>query len=445
LLVHSLRPHDNDDITDNDDTATALTKKTIMDQLSQQLHPNKSTIQEVLHVSLQILSEGSNNNTNNSIIIIHEPTESVLHLLSHALELSWEDNGFCQLREVLLLPPTPPQSPPYSSSSIHNLATQTITIKQYTNYLSYIHRRLHHEPIQYILEKWDFYNLIGLKVTKPILCPRPETEELVELVLDDIDRLIHDMNIGHEEKIIERKSSRRRIRVLDVGCGTGAIGVAIAYAYPQYVQVVAIDISSKAIKLSNENANYFLSSMRRANEKEQEDDGGDWCLYNAIQCSAKDFTNNKKNEEEEASISSFGTSKLWEMDFDIIVSNPPYIPMKDMTLLTKDVINYESYNALCGGYDGLDVVRDILHRLQEWTSSPTIIADHAVVAEDTNKHSSKRTTPRYCWMEVDDTHPILLEEWLSPGSIESIQHGVEYCDRRKDCFGRDRFVKFRVL
>jgi release factor glutamine methyltransferase len=117
-----------------------------------------------------------------------------------------------------------------------------------------------------------------------------------------------------------------------------------------------------------------------------------------------------------------------------------------MTLLTKDVINYESYDALCGGNDGLDVVRDIIHCLPEWTTSPTMNADNAaVVAEDTNKHYSKCTTPRYCWMEVDDTHPIMLEEWLSPGSIESIQHGVEYCDRRKDCFGRDRFVKFRVL
>jgi release factor glutamine methyltransferase len=264
---------------------------------------------------------------------------------------------------------------------------------------------------------------------------------LVELVLDDIGLLI-------EEQEHKNRRRRKKIRVLDVGCGTGAIGIAIAFAYPQYVQVVAIDISSDAIKLSNENANYFLSSVRRKNEEEQEDDGGGCCLlYNAFLCSAKDFTNNKKNKEEEAGISTFGTTQFWEMDFDIIVSNPPYIPMKEMTLLTKDVINYESYDALCGGNDGLDVVRDIIHHLPEWTTSPTMNADNAVVvAEDTNKHSnSKRTTPRYCWMEVDDTHPIMLEEWLSPGSIESIKHGVEYCDRRKDCFGRDRFVKFRVL
>ena len=448
LLVNSLTLHDNDDGIDNDDTAaTTTTMKTIMDVLSKQLHPNNTTIQEVLHTSLRIFSESSND----SNIIIHEPTESVLHLLSCALNLCWED-GFCQLREVLLLPtPQLSSSSSSASSDTHNLATQTLTTNQLNDYLSYIQRRLRHEPIQYIIGKWDFHNLIGLKVRTPMLCPRPETEELVELVLDDIGQLLmHDMNIvGHEEieqqqqqqQHDSRRRRRRKIRVLDVGCGTGAIGIAIAYAYPQHVQVVAIDISSEAIQLSNENANYFLSSMRRAKEEEELEDGVG-CLYSAILCPAKDFTNNKTKEKTWIS-SSFGT-QLWEMDFDIIVSNPPYIPKKDMTSLTKDVTNYESYDALCGGNDGLDVVRDIIHRLPEWTTPTTVIDDNnAVLVVDTNKHSKQRT-PRYCWMEVDDTHPNILEEWLSPGSMESIRHGVEYCDRRKDCFGRDRFVKFLV-
>ena len=450
LLVNSLALRDNDDGID-DQTAATTTMKTIMDLLSKRLHPNNTTIQEVLHTSLRIFSESSSNNGN---IIMHEPTESVLHLLSCALNLCWED-GFNQLREVLLLPT--PQSSVSSSSSVssdmHNLATQTLTTNQLSNYLSYIQRRLRQEPIQYIIGKWDFHNLIGLKVRMPMLCPRPETEELVELVLDDIGQLfMHDMNIIVNEEIEQqqqqqqhdsrrRRRRRRRIRVLDVGCGTGAIGIAIAYAYPQHVQVVAIDISSEAIQLSNENANYFLSSMRRANEEEELEDGVG-CLYSAILCPAKDFTNNETKEKTSisSSSSSFGT-QLWEMDFDIIVSNPPYIPKKDMTSLTKDVTNYESYNALCGGNDGLDVVRDIIHRLSEWTSPTTTMIDdkNAVLVGDTNKHSKR--TPRYCWMEVDDTHPNILEEWLSPGSMESIRHGVEYCDRRKDCFGRDRFVR----
>ena len=176
-------------------------------------------------------------------------------------------------------------------------------------------------------------------------------------------------------------------------------------------------------------------------DDDDDDDNGS-CLYSAILCSAKEFTNeNKKKEEATSSLG--GDDQRWEMDFDIIVSNPPYIPMKDMAGLTKDVTNFESYDALCGGNDGLDVIRDIICRLSEWTSSP-MIND---VIDKSKKHSSsrQRRRTRYCWMEVDDTHPTMLEEWLTPGSMESIRYGVEYCDRCKDFYGRDRFVKLRVL
>jgi release factor glutamine methyltransferase len=71
------------------------------------------------------------------------------------------------------------------------------------------------------------------------------------------------------------------------------------------------------------------------------------------------------------------------MDFDIVVSNPPYIPAKDMDMLSKDVVGYESDRALCGGEDGLDIIRHIVHRLPEWTNGN-------------------------CWLEVDDSHPSLI-------------------------------------
>jgi release factor glutamine methyltransferase len=114
------------------------------------------------------------------------------------------------------------------------------------------------------------------------------------------------------------------------------------------------------------------------------------------------------------------------MNFDIVVSNPPYIPSSDMDGLSLDVLEYESREALCGGNDGLDIVRHIIHRLPEWMSS-----------------TSSRV--KLCWMEVDDSHPKLLETLLAPGSMESKNYGVEWCESRQDFCGRDRFVRFRVV
>ncbi len=91
-----------------------------------------------------------------------------------------------------------------------------------------------------------------------------------------------------------------------------------------------------------------------------------------------------------------------------------------MATLSEDVSKYESDKALCGGDDGLDIIRHIVRRLPEWTSGN-------------------------CWMEVDDSHPSLIADWLSPGSQESVRLGVECISTYKDFCGRDRFVKLRVL
>ncbi len=341
-----------------------------------------SSIKTALHYAVQALERKS----------VPEPEESVLHLLSHSLGLSWE-SGHRELREVLRLPTMPDAIIETSSPSpLQTLARQPMSKDQCNTFQALLERRIQLEPLQYIVGQWDFHNLVGLEIKKPMLCPRPETEELVEYVLEEVSQLIQRRD----------SSNKDRIRILDVGCGTGAIGLAIANRYHDVVQVVALDVLPEAVNLSNNNAKKFLSEYIGEEEENKLSS-----IYKAILCSADDFTNTQKEQS-------------YKMDFDIVVSNPPYIPSKDMDMLSKDVVGYESDRALCGGEDGLDIIRHIVHRLPEWTNGN-------------------------CWLEVDDSHPSLISDWLSSGSEESKRLGVECVETYNDFCGRDRFVKLRVL
>ncbi|MDN5351658.1 MAG: release factor glutamine methyltransferase [Clostridiales bacterium] len=172
-------------------------------------------------------------------------------------------------------------------------------------------RRSFHEPLQYILGEQGFMGHL-FAVSPDVLIPRPETETLVEWV------------IARLEERIEKAVSDRMVRVLDIGTGSGAIAVSIARAVSK-AEVVGVDISEAAVKTAE---------------------------YNA-----------RKNDITERV--TFGVSDLFsavskEMRFDIIVSNPPYIPETDRETLQREVRLFEPEMALFGGEDGLDFYRKII-------------------------------------------------------------------------------------
>jgi len=270
-------------------------------------------------------------------------------------------------------------------------------------------------------------------VRSPCLCPRPETEELVEHAAADIRRILRSMDLIDKADIMSsgesNSDSRRKIRVLDIGCGTGAIGLALASEFPGRLQVVAIDILGEAINLSRENASILLPP--------KED-------YVVLRASAANFGLGvkKKGVDVAQTVYNYGVdidtnndidiSKSIDM-FDIVVSNPPYIPADEIPHLTQDVLAYEDLGALCGGRDGMDIVKDIVRGLARWWRN-----DRDKGGDDLGTIPLPAPT---CLMEVDPTHPDLLRSWMD--GEEEIKEFVELDNIKRDMQGNLRFITLR--
>ena len=179
--------------------------------------------------------------------------------------------------------------------------TKEITLLEREQYIRNIKRLIAGEPLQYITGKQEFMKLNFL-VTKDVLIPRPDTEILVE-------------------EVIEKAQNIPNPVILDLCTGSGAIAVSIA-KYIKNSKIYAVDISPKVIEIAKKNAE--LNGVKNNIEFIQSD------LFTKI-----------KNQK-----------------FDIIVSNPPYIETKVIKTLSKEVQN-EPKIALDGGEDGLDFYRKI--------------------------------------------------------------------------------------
>ncbi len=187
-------------------------------------------------------------------------------------------------------------------------------------------RRLSHEPLQYILGETEF---MGLKfaVDPRVLIPRPDTEILVETVIN---------------KIKKSFSPTDDVRVLDIGTGSGCIAISLAKLLPN-TTVTAIDISSEAIDLASVNA---------------EKNG----LFDKIYFLKKNFLTDHSGDEK----------------FHCIVSNPPYISNGEYDLLPSEVKKFEPRMALADGEDGLTLFKKIATYASQWLVDGGFVAvEHA--------------------------------------------------------------------
>ncbi|XP_029287029.1 MTRF1L release factor glutamine methyltransferase isoform X2 [Cottoperca gobio] len=213
-------------------------------------------------------------------------------------------------------------------------------------------RRLSRMPVQYVIEEWDFRDLT-LKMRPPVFIPRPETEELVELVLTDL-QMKSGTGVGADNQHT----------CLEVGCGSGAISLSLLKSLPQ-LKAIAVDQSQAAVDLTGENA------LRLG-------------LQDRLQIHHLDVM----KAETVLSLSS---------SVSVLVSNPPYLFSEDMTTLEPEIFWFEDHAALDGGNDGLKVIKQIL------TLAPQILSDHGhVYLEVDPRHPP--LIQRWVEANVEDMH-----------------------------------------
>ncbi|MBQ4544896.1 MAG: peptide chain release factor N(5)-glutamine methyltransferase [Oscillospiraceae bacterium] len=188
-------------------------------------------------------------------------------------------------------------------------------------------RRVAGEPLAYILGEWDFYG-ITLKVTPDVLIPRSDTEALVDCAL---------------------RRSNGAFRFLDLGCGSGCVGIALGVMRNSARGVLA-DISEGALEVAKENVyNNRLSSR--------------------ISVIRADMTS--------APPANLGK-------FDVLVSNPPYITTEEMKTLDKSVVEFEPKNALWGGDDGLEFYRAICENWLDVLNDGGVLAFECGIAQSSS-------------------------------------------------------------
>jgi len=239
---------------------------------------------------------------------------------------------------------------------------QPLVAEELNAFKMLIKRRVRREPVAYILGSKEFWSM-DLKITRDVLIPRPETECLVEVALD----------------ILSKIPSPPSQRILDLGTGSGAIIIALASQHPRHVYF-ASDFSKRAAKLASRNAARHEFSGRIHFFV------GDW-------------------------LTPIGQVKS---GFDMILSNPPYIPSQVIGKLQPEIHQFEPLAALNGDLDGLSCFRKIIGSAYKY------LKPHGLILLEIG-HDQK-----------DDVHKLVSD----CGFYDNFNH-------TKDYGGCDRVVSFR--
>ena len=208
----------------------------------------------------------------------------------------------------------------YFLEMAENIADKEHGAELYQKYKDVVSMRSRHIPLQYITGHQIFMG-IDFIVNRDVLIPRQDTEILAERVLKAC------------QSIFERK--REALHVLDMCTGSGCLAISLKILSKAPINMTAVDLSEKALKIAVENAKKH--------------------------CCEIEFINSNLFE------------KLEKKKFDIIMSNPPYIKSKDIPCLMEEVRDYEPLMALDGEKDGLKFYKEITEKAREYFKAGGIL------------------------------------------------------------------------
>ncbi len=197
---------------------------------------------------------------------------------------------------------------------------ELVNSRELDTFLSLIERRANGEPTQHLTGKQEFWSL-EFEVTPDVLIPRPETEHVIEVALDRL--ALRELRAGRPQK-----TNGEGFLIADIGTGCGCLAIALAKELPA-AMVYATDISSAALAVARRNA------VRHG-------------IAKRIQFLESDLAQRLAAEGAR------------ESAFDLIVSNPPYIPRRDANTLAREVRDHEPAIALYGGEEGYELYADLI-------------------------------------------------------------------------------------
>ncbi len=253
----------------------------------------------------------------------------------------------------------------------------TISDEKFNIFKEAIKRLKQSEPIQYIIGEAEFFGL-PFKVDSNVLIPRPETEELVSWILEDVEAQIFKLNQKRKENKEKPTNCIEKLpfSILDIGTGSGCISISLAYNLPT-TYITGVDISDGTLKIAIQNA--ILNKVN----------------VNFIQADILNYE-----------------TKSWNLEFDIIVSNPPYVREREKDQMKPNVIAHEPGIALfVNGEDPLLFYRKIAQLSKKY-------------------------------LKPDGTLYFEINQYLYKDLVSILKsEGFNTILLRKDIFGKDRILK----